>query len=105
MSDFIITDGVLIRCKSNLINALLSNEVVVVGEEAFLNINNLKIIKFTDKLKKISTRAFADCTKLQQVILVETDGLVIEDGAFTNCTNLDEKSKEIINSINPAAIA
>lgn len=105
MTDFVITDGVLIRCRSNLINALLSDEVVVVGEEAFNNIDNLKIIKFTDKLKKISTNAFANCTNLQQVIFIETDGLDIEDGAFTNCTNLDENSKQIINSINPAAIA
>lgn len=102
MTDFIINDGVLIKCKNNIKNALLSTEVKVVGAEAFTDITELRTIQFPDGFTKIDEKAFCNCTSLSRVII--PDSLTtIENSAFFNCINLDSNTKEKIKSINPLA--
>lgn len=103
MKDFIINDGVLIKCKCNITNALLSNEVKVIGAEAFTDITELRTIQFSNGITKINEKAFYNCTSLNRVII--PDSLTtIEDSAFANCTNLDLTTKQKIESINPLAL-
>ncbi len=104
MYDFIINDGVLVKCKNNVINVLFSNEVKVIGEESFADINQLKSIQFAEGLTKINKKAFLNCTSLKTVLFPESL-TVIEDDAFENCTNLDDISKQRITSLNPQAIS
>lgn len=102
MVDFTIEDGILIKCNSNIGQALFSYEIKEVGVEAFIGRTKLKGIKFTDGLIKINKRAFYNCYLLREVIL--PDSLVtIENGAFTNCVCLDDKSRKLIISKNPMA--
>lgn len=103
MNDFLIQDGVLVKCKCNLSQALISSEVTEIGVEAFSNITKLKTIQFTDKLVKISEKAFSNCYLLQEVVLPHST-VTIEDGAFINCVCLSEASVNSIKQINPNAI-
>lgn len=103
MNDFKIQDGVLIKCKCNITQALISDEVTEIGEEAFVDITKLKTIQFSDKLVKINARAFLNCFLLQEVILPPSV-TEIEDCAFTNCVCLNEEAVKRIKQINPNAI-
>lgn len=102
MSDFDIVDGVLVKCKSNIRIASLSDEVKVIGAEAFIGLTKLNTIKFSPGLIRIEKRAFYNCYLLREVIL-PASLVTIESGAFSNCVCLDAKSRKAIISYNPMA--
>lgn len=102
MSDFIINNGILEKCKSNISMVILSSDVTEIGVEAFIGMTKLKTIKFPNGLTKINKRAFYNCYLLREVIFPEND-FKIENSAFANCVCLDDKSRKIIVRINPMA--
>ncbi len=103
MNDFKITNGVLVKCNSNLKEVSLSNEVKQVGVEAFIGVTKLKIIKFPEGLTKIDKRAFYNCYLLREVTLPKSL-TTIENSAFANCVSLDNESIRNIKKINPLAL-
>lgn len=102
MTDFLIVDGILTKCKSNIRMALISNEVTQIGDSAFISMTKLQSIKFPEGLTKIDKRAFYNCYLLREVVLPKSL-TTIENGAFANCVSLDDKSRKAIMSINPLA--
>lgn len=102
MSDFDINNGVLVKCKSNIRLVSLSDDVKVIGAEAFIGMTKLQTIKFSNGLTKIEKRAFYNCYLLREVILPPSLK-TIESGAFANCVCLDAKSRKTIISYNPMA--
>ena len=71
---------------NNLIEAVLPNKVVTIGEGALQSCSELKRVEFPPTLKNIRKYAFAYCRSLEQINLpgVET----IEEWAFVDCNNI-----------------
>lgn len=103
MVDFLIRDGILLKCKSDVTQALLSNNVKEVAADAFISRTKLQTIKFADGLVKINKRAFYNCYMLREVILPDSVTF-IDNSAFANCVCLDDSSRKRINKINPLAL-
>ncbi len=101
--DFKIVDGVLVKCKNSIKQALLSDEVVEIGEDAFNGISTLTSIRFPDELTVINENAFANCYTLCDIIFPDTL-TKIGDGAFANCPCLTDEIIEKIKLFNPNAL-
>ncbi len=81
-------DGIL-RIPSNL-------NVMYIGEEAFKDNTNIKVLIIPASVTEIRARAFLDCTALEEVYFVSTDHkeiadsdlTMINESAFQGCINL-----------------
>ncbi len=81
-------DGIL-RIPNNL-------NVMYIGEEAFKDNNNIKVLIIPASVTEIRARAFLDCTALEEVYFVSTDHkeiadsdlTMINESAFQGCINL-----------------
>ena len=71
---------------------ILPKTVVHIGEGAFQNCKNLKIIHSLDYIDYIGRNAFYGCSSLEKIIIGKEWGhdLIIEDNAFFGCTKLSE---------------
>lgn len=90
VEDFVIENGVLVACNSKEENILVPAGVRVIGPNAFKKNKTVKIVFLPDSVETISAGAFAECEKLQRVILGEDSKLKeIGSKAFLNCRKLD----------------
>lgn len=103
MNDFIIKNGVLIKCKSNINIAIIPNEVKEIGDEAFIGITKLKSVQFNNNITKIGKRAFSNCYLLKEISFPPSL-VIIQNGAFDDCVALDNYTKKAIQAINPLAM-
>lgn len=98
-----INDGVLVKMHGDIIQSLLPDHVLVIGENAFEDCVSLVTIKLSKDLTTISKGAFSKCSKLTRVVFPNTIK-TIEDGAFAGCSNLDDNALITIKRINPNAL-
>lgn len=71
--------------------------IMVIGEEAFKDNDNITSIVFPSTVTQISARAFKNCTALKYIYFVQKDAMPIADAdlslimknAFENCPNLE----------------
>lgn len=103
MRDFTTENGVLIKCLGDIKVAMLSSDIIEIGENAFADCSSLSQIKLSNELTTIKANAFAGCNNLTRIIFPNTIKN-IADGAFAGCSKLDEKALNVINSINPNAL-
>lgn len=67
----------------------ITDNVEVIGEEAFAGNEYVTEVKIPSSVEKISYRAFADCPNLEKVVLPE-ELVSLGAGAFSNCAKLQE---------------
>ena len=64
--------------------------IEVLGDNCFAGMVNLQKITLPSSLKYISSEAFSSCKNLREIVFSDgMDGLVIEEGAFRDCTALE----------------
>ncbi len=66
----------------------LSMGVTMIGRNAFLDCSNLVAINLPDSLKDIGENAFKNCSSLKSVSPIPEHILIIRDGLFDGCKNL-----------------
>ena len=87
--DFEITGGTLVKYNGEAAEAVIPDNVTVVGRVAFKDLKGLKSVTFPAGLTEIAEYAFYGCTGLTELRLPE--GLkTIGYGAFGHCTGLTE---------------
>jgi hypothetical protein len=65
----------------------IPNTVTSIGENAFMNCNNLTTVRMPARLDSLGKGAFNHCGRLQSIII--PDGItVINDGTFSGCSRL-----------------
>ena len=75
----------------------IDKNIMVIGEEAFKDNNNITSIVIPSSVTQISARAFQNCTELKAVYFVQKDAMAIADAdlslimknAFENCPKLE----------------
>ena len=77
------------RIPKKTTHVMVPTSILEIRDEAFKDCNELKEVELYEGLKKIGTRAFANCTSLQSITLPSTL-TEIEGEAFKGCTNLRE---------------
>lgn len=82
----LIYNGAFKDCQS-LVQVLIPNSVVAIGDEAFAGCKHLQQVVIPDSVTIIGNNAFANCTSLQQISF-PTSVISIGNGAFTNCKSL-----------------
>lgn len=103
MNDFIIQDNTLIKCRNNIKNAVIPDNIEIIDANAFIFITRLQTVELPYGIVKIKKRAFYDCYILKEINF--PDSLtIIEDGAFANCVSLSYDTRNIIKRINPFAL-
>jgi hypothetical protein len=81
-----ISDNAFSGCKQ-LVEVILTDNIVVVGTSAFANCEKLTKITWSSNLTEIGWEAFAYCTSLEEIIF--KNGLKsISGGAFSGCAAL-----------------
>jgi hypothetical protein len=75
--------------------------VIDIGQEAFLNQWKLRTLKFGKQLKRIGSSSFKGCNNLKEITFKYNMDLIISREAFTGCDSLDTVKLEIGNSIAP----
>lgn len=87
--DFEITGGTLVKYNGEAAEAVIPDNVTVVGREAFKDLKGLKSVTFPAGLTEIAEYAFSHCTGLTELRLPE--GLnTIGYYAFSGCKGLKE---------------
>lgn len=66
----------------------LPDNIVEIGNQAFMNSSNLKTIVFPKALKKIGKAAFAWCTKLESIDLSNTVLVTLGEEVFHHCPSV-----------------
>ena len=97
--DFEITGGTLVKYNGEAAEAVIPDNVTVVGGKAFKDLKGLKSVTFPAGLTEIDMEAFSGCTGLTELHLPE--GLkTIGEHAFSGCTGLTElRLPEGLNTI------
>lgn len=84
---FVIVDGVLLKYTGTDSNVVVPDDVFEIGNEAFLDNDNIISISFENHITKIGESAFENCHSLKRVVNVR--GLKkIEPRAFQSCSDL-----------------
>lgn len=94
--DFLIRDGVLLKCNHQVLNVTIPDDVEEIAAEAFKNCTKIRELHFNNNLKRIGESAFYKCNSLE---LVEMSSQLshISKRAFYRCQNL--KSIDLSKSI------
>ena len=90
VSDFEINDSVLTRYNGNDENVVIPDGIKIIGSSAFEGNRKIVTVTLPDSVETIDSYAFADCVKLERVILGSDSALkTIGSHAFANDTLLD----------------
>ncbi|MBQ6564707.1 MAG: leucine-rich repeat protein [Clostridia bacterium] len=88
-SAFVIEGDVLLRYTGEEKVVTLPDGIRIVGREAFLNHTTLETVILPDTVEEIRERAFADCSRLKEVVTSSDSRLeVIGSRAFQNCVKI-----------------
>ncbi len=86
-NDFVIEDGVLKEYKGNKKDIVIPDDVIDIGEKAFIHYSNLKSIKMPNTVESIGFSAFAWCENLEDVQM--SDNITaMEKNVFRGCKKL-----------------
>ena len=81
------TNALVLGCQ----NTIIPEDVVAIGEDAFMGCQYLKNIRLPENVKSIGGHAFEDCKSLESIVIPE--GVTsIEYMAFYGCSGLQEVS-------------
>lgn len=84
---FYIDEGVLIKYTGTTIEAIIPNNVKIIGSGAFYKCNNLKSVIVSNSVTNIGYGAFHSCTGLSNVI-IGNSVISIGEAAFALCKEL-----------------
>lgn len=85
--DFLLDHDVLVKYTGTATTVSVSDDIKVIGEEAFADNQYIGIVNFGKNVKEIEHGAFANCTYLDRVVI--TDSIEeIDSAAFSGCTSL-----------------
>lgn len=85
--DFLMDNDTLSKYTGTAATVSVSDDVKIIGEEAFANNQYLGTVNLGKNLKGIEHGAFANCTYLNKVIIPNTVEY-IDSAAFSGCTSL-----------------
>jgi len=89
-SDFVIEGAVLVAYLGSDAEVTVPEEVTEVGAEAFAGNEKLESVYFAGDVVKIGKNAFADCVNLEEIGFADIDELKkIESKAFAGCEKLN----------------
>ena len=86
--------------KNELTNVVIPNSVVGIGDSAFSGCSGLTRVDIVDGVNSIGESAFAGCSKLEEIYISNTIES-IGDNAFADCNNLFEirvGSKKVVSA-------
>ena len=86
--------------KNELTNVVIPNSVVGIGDSAFSGCSGLTRVDIVDGVNSIGKSAFAGCSKLEEIYISNTIES-IGDNAFADCNNLFEikiGSKKVVSA-------
>lgn len=86
---FTVRNGILTKYYGAGGNVIIPDGITVIGDEAFLNCNNLTSVVIPDSVTHIGNWSFAKCRNLLSVTIPDSI-TTIGDCAFSECTNLSE---------------
>jgi len=89
--DFLMNNDTLSKYTGTAATVSVSDDVKIIGEEAFANNQYLGTINLGKNLKGIEHGAFVNCTYLNRVIIPDTVEY-IDSAAFSGCTSLQNIS-------------
>lgn len=85
--EYLDEDVILLDYIGTLEEVTIPEQVTIIGQEAFIGHNHLKMVIFPSALEKIEENAFAYCVKLEKIQWSEGVRFV-EEGAFRHCESL-----------------
>ena len=87
-SDEVVPDG-MFASRSDLTSAVIADNVVTIGANAFAQCVNLSSVTLSNNLVTIGNNAFALCTSLASITIPDSVTTIVAD-AFTSCESLAE---------------
>ena len=87
-SDEVVPDG-MFASRSDLTSAVIADNVVTIGANAFAQCVNLSSVTLSNNLVTIGNNAFALCTSLTSITIPDSVTTIVAD-AFTSCESLAE---------------
>lgn len=88
LSDFVITNGKLLKYKGFDSIVVIPNSVTCIGDHSFQKSRNLTTVTIPNSVKTIEYWAFAECKRLTS-ITIPNSVTAIGKSAFFNCMKLD----------------